>query len=144
MISDLSLCNQFGQKTSHSFQFEDSYESLCYEFYLQDIEEQNLRLKTERIEPPVKTYIEDIKHLTETQRRINCSEYESTNIIPTLGTPTLNTDSHSEDSLHKEEGTDKAHTEEEDFSDSRTDVSITLNTSQTKTLNKPFEEEPID
>ena len=28
MISDLSFCNQLGLKTSHSFRFEDSYDSL--------------------------------------------------------------------------------------------------------------------
>ena len=77
MISDLSFCNQVRQQTSHSFRFEDSYDSLCYKFYLQDIEEQNLRLKTERIQPPVETYTEDIEPLIETRCRINCSEYES-------------------------------------------------------------------
>ena len=76
MISDLSFSNQLGQKTSHSFRFEDSYDSLCYKFYLQDSEEQNLRLKTEQIPPPVETYTEDIKHLIETRCRINCPQYE--------------------------------------------------------------------
>ena len=107
MKSFLSFCNQVRQQTSHSFRCEDSYDSRCYKFYLQSIEEQNLRLKTERIEPPVKTYTEDIQYLTETRRRINCSEYESTNIIPILGTPTLNMDSHSETEESLEDSFDK-------------------------------------
>ena len=74
MISDISFCNHVGQKTPNSFRFEDSYDSLCFKFYLQDIGEQNLRLKTERIEPPVETYTEDIKPLTETRCRSNCPE----------------------------------------------------------------------
>ena len=150
MISDLSFCNQVRQQASHSFRFEDSYDSLCYKFYLQDIEEQNLKLKTERIEPPVETYTEDIKPLIETWCRINCPEYESTDITPFLSTPTLNIERHSEteesleDSFDKEERTDKTDTAENDFSDSRTDVSITFNTTHTETMNKPFEDETID
>ena len=96
MISDISLCNHVGQKTPHSFRFEDSYDFFCYKFYLQDIEEQNLRLKTEQIEPPVETYTEDIKPLVETRCRINCPENESTDITPILSTPTLNIERHSE------------------------------------------------
>ena len=65
MISDLSFCNQVRQKTPYSFRFEDSYDSRCYKFYLQDIEEENLRLKTERIEPSVENYTEDTKPLIE-------------------------------------------------------------------------------
>ena len=67
-----------------------------------------------------------------------------------MGTPTLNIESHSEteespeDSFDEEERTDKTHTEEKDFSDSRTDVSVTLNTSDTETVSKPFEKEPLD
>ena len=145
MISDLSFRNEVRQQTSHSIRFEDSYDSLCYKFYLQDIEEQNLRLKTERIEPHVETCTEDIKTLIKTRCPINCLELESTDI-----TSILSIDSHSgteesfEDSFDKEERTDKTHTEEKDLSDSSTDVSITLNTSHTETLNTPFEEEPID
>ena len=150
MISDLSFCNQVRQQASHSFRFEDSYDSLCYKFYLQDIEEQNLRLKTERIEPPVEIYTEDIKPLIGTRCRINCPEYESTDITSMLSTPTLNIERHSkneeslEDFFDKEERTDKSHTAEKDSSDSRTDESIIFNASHTETMSKPFEEEPVD
>ena len=138
MINDISFCNHVRQKTPNSFRFEDSYDSLCYKFYLQDIGKQNLRLTTERIEPPVETYTEDIKPLIETRCRINCSEYESTDITSILSTPTLNIERHSEteisleDSFDKEERTDKPHTAEKDSSDSRTDVSIIFNASHTK------------
>ena len=150
MISDLSFCNQLEQKTPHSFRFEDNYDSLCYKFYLQDIEEQNLRLKTERIAPPAENYTEDTKPLRETRCRNNYLEYESTDITPVLSTPTLNTASHNEtgesleDFLDEEERTDKTHTAEKDSSDSRTDLSITPNTSHTETMSKPFEEELMD
>ena len=150
MISDISLCNHVGQKTSHSFRFEDSYDSLCYKFYLQDIEEQNLRLKTERIEPPVETYTEDIKPLIETRCRINCPEYESTDFTSILSTPTLNIERHSkneeslEDSFDTEERTDEFHPEEKDFSYSHTDVPIPFNTPHTEIMSKPLEEEPIE
>ena len=150
MISDISLCNHVGQKTPHSFRFEVSYDSLCYKLYLHDIEEQNLILKTERIETPVETYTEDIKPLIETPCPINCLENESTDITPVLSTSTLNIESHSEtegsleDSYVKEERTDKTDTAETDFSDSCTDVYMPLNTSHTETMSKLFEEEPID
>ena len=149
MISDLSFCNQVRQKTSHSFRFEDSYDSLCYKFYLQDIEEQNLRLKTERIEPAVETCAEDIKPPTETRCPINCPENESADITPILSTPIFNTESHSEaeeslaDSFDEKERTDKTHTEGKDSSDSRTDATINFNTSHTETMSKLFEEKPI-
>ena len=64
-----------------------------------------------------------------------------------LNTSTLNIESHSEieespeNSCDKKERTDKTHTTEKD---SRTDVFITLSTSHTETMSKPFEEEPID
>ena len=83
MISDLFFCNQVRQQTSHSFRFEDSYDSLCYKFYLQDIEEQNLRLKTERIAPPVEICTGDIKTMIETKCPINCLD-ESTDVTPIL------------------------------------------------------------
>ena len=150
MVSPFSLCNHVGQKTPHSFRFEDNYDSLCYKFYLQDIEQENFRFKTERIAPPVENYTEDIKPLTETRCPINCLEYESTDITPILSTPTLNIESYNEieespeGSFDEEDGTDKTRTAEEDSSDSRTDVFITLNTSHTEqTMRKPFEEEPI-
>ena len=89
MMSDLTFCNQVKQETSHLFRFEISCDPLCYQCYLQDIEK-NLRLKTERIEPPVVTYTEDIKPLIETRCRINCHEYESTDATPIFeSTPTL-------------------------------------------------------
>ena len=47
-------------------------------------------------------------------------------------------------SFDKEERTDKTHTEEKDFSDSRTEVPITLELSHTEQTNKPSKEEPID
>ena len=150
MINDFSFCNQVRQQTCHSFRFEDSYDSLCCKFYLNDLEEQNLRLKTERIETPVKTYTEDIKPVIETRCRINCPEYDSTDITPILSTPTLNIERHSEseesleDSFDKEERTDKTHTTGKDSSDSRSHVSIIFNTSHTEIMSKPFEEEPID
>ena len=127
MISDLSFCNQVRQQTSHSFRFEDSYDSLL-QILSQDFEEQNLRLKTERIPPPVETYTEVVKPLIETRCRNNCPDYESTDITPVLSTPTLNTESHNEneesleDSFDKEERTDKTHTAEKVSSDSRTYV----------------------
>ena len=150
MISDLSFCNQVKQQTSYSFRFEESYDSLCYKFYLQDLEEHNLRLQTERTEPPVETYTEDIKPLIETRCRLNCPENESTDITPILSTPTLNIESHSEteesleDSFDTEERTDETHSEEKDISDSRTDAPITFNTSHTEKMSKLLEEEPID
>ena len=150
MISDLSFCNQVTQQASHSFRFEDSYDSLCYKFYLQDIEEQNLRLKTKRIEPLVETYTEDIKPLIETRCSINCPEYESTDITIILSTPTSNIERHSkteeslEDYFDKEGSTDKTHTAKKDSSDCRTDVSKIFNTSHTENMSKPFEEELID
>ena len=150
MISDISLCNHVGQKTPHSFRFEDSCDSLCYKFYLQDIEEQNLRLKTERISSPVENYTEDTKPLRETRCRNNCLEYESTDITPVLSTPTLNTAIHNEteesldDFLDEEERTDKTHIAEKDSSDLHTDVSIIFNTSPTETMSRPFEEGLID
>ena len=73
----------------------------------------------------------------ETRCRINCPEYESTDITSILNTPTLNIERHSEteesleDFFSKEKRNDKIHTEEKDFSDSRTEVSMTLNTSHT-------------
>ena len=147
MISDLSFCNQVRQQASHSFRFADSYDSLCYKIYIQDIEEQNLRLKTERIEPHAETYTEVIKPLIETRCRINYPEYEST---PILSTPTLNiesqieTEKSLEDSFDKEERTDKNQTAEKDSSDSCSHVSIIFTTSHTEIMSKPFEEEPID
>ena len=116
MINDLSFCNQVRQKTSPSFQFEDNYESLCYKFHPQDIEEQNLKFKTERIETLVEDYTDDIKSLMETQYPINCPENDSKNVISTLSTPILNLENHSEteesldDIFDKEEETDKTHT----------------------------------
>ena len=67
-----------------------------------------------------------------------------------MSTPTLNTESQNEKeeslehSFDKEKRIDKTHTAEKDNSHSHTDVSITLNTSHTGTMSKPFEEEPID
>ena len=49
-----------------------------------------------------------------------------------------------EHSSDKEEETDKTNTVEKDSSDSRTDVSITFNTSHSEKMSKPFEEELID
>ena len=146
MISDLFFCNQLGQKTCHSFRFEDSYDSLCYKFYLQDIEEQNHRLKAERIEPLVENYTEDTKPLIEKQRSINCPENESTEITSILNTPISIIESYSETKESLEdylEETDKTHTAEKDSSGSRTDVSIIFSTSLTETMSKPFEEVPI-
>ena len=146
MISDLSFCMQVRQKTSHSFLFEDSYDSLCYKFYLQDIEEQNLKLKTERNEPPADDYTEDTKPLIETLYPINWPEKESTSIS---STPILNIDHHNgteetfEGSFDKKKETDKTHTEERD-SDFGTNDSITFNSSHTETKSKTFKEEPID
>ena len=149
MISDLSFCNQIRQKTSHSFQFEESYDSLCYKFYLQDIEEQNLRLKTERIEPPVEDYTDDTESLVKTQGPINCSEYEYPITSSVSSTPILNVKSHSEteESLEEssdEEKTNTTHAKGKNFSDSQTDESMTLNSSHTETMNKHFVEEPVD
>ena len=62
----------------------------------------------------------------------------------------MNKESHSEteesheDSFDTEERTDKTHTAETDSSDSCTDVSMSLNTSHTETMSKPFAEERID
>ena len=150
MISGLYAYNQVRQQTPHSFRFEDIYDSLCYKFYLQDIEKENLRLKTERIEPLVENYAEDTKPLIEAQCPINCPEfwiyrYHSYFQYTYLQHRNhIETEESLEDSTDQEERNDKTHTEGKDFSDSRTDISITLNTSHTETLSTPFEEEPID
>ena len=134
-----------GTENAHSFRFEDSYDSLCYKFYLKDIEEQNLRLKTERVEPPVENYTKDTKPLIEARCPINCPHHESTDINRTLSPPILNIENHSETEesfecfFDKDEKTDKIDAAEKDSSDSRTDVSITHNTSHTETLSKPVE-----
>ena len=101
MKSDLSFFNQVRQKTSHSFQFDDNYDSLCYKFYLQDTEEQNLRIETERIEPPVGDYTDDTKTPVRTQGPINCYEIEYPITSSVSSTPVLNIKSHieSEESL---------------------------------------------
>ena len=147
MISDLTFCNQVRQQTSHSFRFEDSYDFLCYKFYLQDIEEQNIRLKTE---PPVETSTEYIKPLIETRFPIKCLEYESRGITSIVSTPTFDIEKHSEteesleDSFDEDERTGKSHTAEKHFCDSRSDASIIFNASHTEILSKHFEEESID
>ena len=140
MISDLSFCNQVRQKMSHSFRFKDSYDPLYYKFYLQDIEEQNLRLKTERIEPPVETCTEDIKTLIETRCPINCLEFQSTDIIFILSIESHSeTEESLEDSFDKEVRSDKPHTAEKHSSDSRSDVSITFKTSLTEKMREPID-----
>ena len=148
MINDFSFYNQVRQKTPHSFRFEDSYDSLCHKLYLQDIEDQNLRLKTERIDLHIEDYTEDTKALMETQCPTDCPENDPRDIASTLRTAILNKESHvetkesHEESFGKEEETDKTHTAEKDSSVSRTSLSINLNSSHAETMSKPFEEEP--
>ena len=96
MISDVSFWNHVTQKTSHSFQFEDSYDSLCYEFFLEDNEKRNLKLKNQRSKRYDENCMEHTKPLIGTKCLINCPEIESTDVISTLSTPILNIESRNE------------------------------------------------
>ena len=146
-ISDLSFCNQVRLKTSHSFRFEDSYDSLCHKFHLHDIEEQNLRLKIEQFKPPVEDYTDNTKPLIETHCPISCPENEPTDATSVLSTTISNKEcqSETEESLEDSlEETEETYTAEKDSSNSRTEETITLSSSHTETMSRPFKDDPFD
>ena len=146
-----SISDQIRQRTSHTLRFEEqSYDFLCYKFYLQDIEDQNLKLKTERNKPLAEDHTEDTKPLIEIQSPINHTKTAFPNTTSVSSTPVLNVENLGENeeslegSFDEGEETNTTHTEEMDYSDFRADESIILNSLQSETTSENCLEDPIE